>query len=88
MSDYYSVHVEGNSEAWSYTPGSSGADFDQAVAEAAERAKARDRNYLVRHNGREGSRIICTLTAGLGEVAWPRQAAPLIERGAELEPGA
>jgi hypothetical protein len=86
MSDYYSVHVEGNREAWSHTPGSSGADFDQAVAEAAERAETRDRNYLVRHNGPQGSRVICTLSAGLGEIVWPRQATPLIAR--ELEAGA
>jgi hypothetical protein len=74
---YYAVHSEGNSWAWTHTPADTPADFDQAQAEAEQMSRTSGRNWTVRHNDRQVSRLILTATPEQG-IVWPRLApAPL-----------
>jgi hypothetical protein len=97
MAEHYAVHSEGSSWAWSTTPGDTAADFEKAKAEAAEMSGTSGRNWVVRHNDRQVSRVICTATPEDG-IVWPRLASPpvpiaevthaIAPRETELEPGA
>ncbi len=79
--DYYETRQEGHREAWDHTAQGRREDFDTMVAVAAQQAKARDRNYVVRHVQRGTSQVICTAEAGTGTVVWPRQASPPVPVG-------
>jgi hypothetical protein len=74
MPQHYAVQSEGSSWAWSTTPGDTAGDFEKAKADAEEMSRASGRNWVVRHNDRQVSRIICTATPE--GIAWPRLASP------------
>ena len=75
---YYAISTEGSPESWSTTPSATPADWDQALADARQRATELDHNQVVRVHTREGRRIVATATAE-GEIAWPRLASPTMK---------
>jgi hypothetical protein len=74
---HYSVHSEGHSWAWNDTPADTAADFDLARAEAEQMSRTSGRNWTVRYNDRQVSRLILTATPEEG-IVWPRLASPQI----------
>jgi hypothetical protein len=70
---YYDIRQEGRKQAWDTTPGATPEDWDKALQIAQERASSQGRNYVIRHVGREGARLIVTATPDEG-LAWPRYA--------------
>jgi hypothetical protein len=80
VADHYDIRQEGHREAWETTPGDTGADWDQALEIAQERAASRGRNYVVRHVGRERTLLIVTATPDEG-LAWPKFAVPPLQPG-------
>ena len=75
---YYAINTEGSPESWSTTPSATTADWDQALADARQRAAELGRNQVVRVHTPEGRRIVCTATAE-AEIAWPRLATPTVK---------
>lgn len=82
MAEYYDIRQEGHKEVWDHTPGATGADWDQALEVAQERASSQGRNYVVRHVTRDRAMTIVTATPEQGLV-WPRLPSPPLPR-AEL----
>jgi hypothetical protein len=77
VTEHYAVSRPGSLEPLSKTEAATGADWDQALADARQRSLDGPHYYTVRHVSDGRARIIATVDKG--EVLWPRQPTPEVD---------